>query len=176
MRLCFSPIDAELAQGGQQLRILARRTNRDAQAVATESHTGTVAHHDTTVYEVVVDNVGIRHTGQEEVGLRGIDLLAEGQYRKGSHEFGTLGTDGCDPLVDLGEVMQHGDGLLLRQLIDVVGVLHLVKEGNDVLISEKARVLGGDIIKASKVSVLDLEDKTASTMISKIIDRECKGD
>ena len=52
----------------------------------------------------------------------------------------------------------------------------LFKEGNDVLISEKARVLGGDIVKASKVSVLDLEDRTASTMISKIIDRECKGD
>lgn len=52
----------------------------------------------------------------------------------------------------------------------------IFKEGNDVLITEKARVLGGDIIKASKVSVLDLEDKTASTMISKIIDRECKGE
>lgn len=52
----------------------------------------------------------------------------------------------------------------------------IFKEGNDVLISEKARVLGGDILKASKVSVLDLKDKTASTMISKIIDRECKGD
>lgn len=52
----------------------------------------------------------------------------------------------------------------------------IFKEGNDVLISEKARILGGDIIKASRVSVLDLEDKTASTMISKIIDRECKGD
>ena len=52
----------------------------------------------------------------------------------------------------------------------------IFKEGNDVLITEKARVLGGDIVKASKVSVLDLEDKTASTMINKIIDRECKGD
>lgn len=50
----------------------------------------------------------------------------------------------------------------------------IFKEGNDVLITEKARVLGG--VKASKVSVLDLEDKTASNMISKIIDRECKGD
>ena len=49
----------------------------------------------------------------------------------------------------------------------------IFKEG-DVLITGKSRILGG--VKASKVSVLDLEDKTASTMISKIIDRECKGD
>lgn len=50
----------------------------------------------------------------------------------------------------------------------------IFKEGNDVLITGKSRILGG--VKASKVSVLDLEAKTASTMISKIIDRECKGD
>ena len=50
----------------------------------------------------------------------------------------------------------------------------IFKEGNDILITGKSHILGG--VKASKVSVLDLEDKTASTMINKIIDRECKGD
>lgn len=87
-----------------------------------------VAHHDATINEIVVDDIGIVHTSQEEIGIGREDLLTDGQLGKGCHETGALGAYSREPLADLGEVLYHAYGLLLGELVHVVRILHLVEK------------------------------------------------
>jgi len=79
-----------LPKGGQQLVVFALGAYRDAQTVVAELHACTVADNDALVNQVVVDGLGIGHPCQEEVGVGGIDVLADGEQLEGCHQSGAF--------------------------------------------------------------------------------------
>ena len=80
-----------LAEGGDEFAVLTLGADGDAEAVLTELYAIAVSDDDALIHEVVVDAVGIVHLCQEEVGLCGIHLFADGQFSKGLHHAGARG-------------------------------------------------------------------------------------
>ena len=56
----------------------------------TQLNAGTVAHDNAFVDEVIVNLYSIRHASQEEVGIRGENLLTNRQFTEGLHQSGAL--------------------------------------------------------------------------------------
>ena len=79
-----------LAEGGDEFAVLTLGADGDAEAVLTELHTGAISDDDALIHKEVVDAGSVAHLCQEEVGLCGIYLFADGQFGKGLHHAGTL--------------------------------------------------------------------------------------
>ena len=86
-----------LPEGGQQLVVLAFHANGNTEAVLAELYAGTVADDDAAVNKVVVDALCVSHLCQEEVGIGGKNLLADGQLLEGSHQAGALSENPSAP-------------------------------------------------------------------------------
>ena len=117
---------SELAECREQFGILRARADGDAQTVVAQRHTVAVADNDAAVHQIVVDALGVRHAGQKEVRVGAEHLLAQRQILERLHQPLALVQQYLHPLVHLERVLQHLHRLLLRQQIDVVGILHLI--------------------------------------------------
>ena len=77
--------------------------------------------------------MGIGDAGEEEVGIRRIDLIAYRQLGKGFHHAATFLKNHVHPPLHVKTVVEHLHGLLLREQVHVVGIFHLVHQGDDFL-------------------------------------------
>ena len=76
----------------------------------------------------MVDGIGIGHARQQEVGITGINLLAEGQLLQGGSQLVALADDVAHPSRHAVGLAEDAFGLLTSELVDIVGVLDLVEE------------------------------------------------
>ena len=120
-----------LTEGTYQLAVLIAGADGDAQTVVAELHTSAVAYDDALTDQVVVDALGIRDLCQKEIGIGGIYLVADRQLAEGLHHAVALLQDELNPAIYLVGVAQHLDGLLLCELVDIIGILHLVEDVDD---------------------------------------------
>ena len=109
-----------LTQGGNQLAVFGLGADGDAQAVLTELHAVAVANDDALIHQIVVDLVGIGHLGQEEVGIRRINLLADREYAEGLHHAAALLLQNLYPTIYFEWVLQCLECLLLGEQVDIV--------------------------------------------------------
>ena len=98
-----------------------------------ELHAIAVAHDDAAIYQIVVDLGGIGHLGQEEVGIRRINLFADRQFEERLHKSCALLQQYLHCLIHLEGVFQHHHSLLLCQLVYVIRIFYLVIDGNYLL-------------------------------------------
>ena len=85
--ICFFPI---LPQSGQKLHVLRLVADGDTQAASAKFHSGAVPHDDALPHQVVVDGLGVGHASQEEVSVRRVYLLTDGQVGEGGGHLRTL--------------------------------------------------------------------------------------
>ena len=90
-----------LSESCYQFSVFCLRTDGDTQTVLTELYAMAVAHDDAFVHQIVVDLGGIGHLGEEEIGLGGIHLHADGQQLEGVDHTGAFLEEDLDPFVDL---------------------------------------------------------------------------
>ena len=121
-----------MAEGGDEFAVLALGTDGDAEAVLAELHAGAVSDDDALIHEVVVDAGSVAHLCQEEVGLRGIHFLADGQFGKGLHHTGALLQEYLHPFLNVNGTLQCLQSLLLSECVNVVRIFNLIKELDNV--------------------------------------------
>ena len=91
-----------------------------------------IAHDDAFAHQVIVNVYGIRHPHQEEVGIGRENLLHTMQGGKLAFQTIALLLQYFHPTLHLIMPVQHLHGLLLRQLVDVIGIFDFVEDADDV--------------------------------------------
>lgn len=76
-------------------------------------HLRAISHDDAKLNEIVVDGLSIGHLGKEEVSIRWINFLADGQQIEGINHAGTLLQEDVHSLLRLYWFAQSLGGLLL---------------------------------------------------------------
>ena len=125
-----------LSQSTEQFVVLGAIADGDAQTVVAELDARAVADNNAFVDQVVIDGLRVGHLCQEEIGIGLIHLFADGQFLECGHQTATLGKQNLDVFVDFVGVFQHLQRLLLGELVDVIGILHLIIYINDILRGE----------------------------------------
>ena len=91
-----------------------------------------VAHDDALAHQVIVNTHGIRHPHQEKVGIGREYPLHARQGRKFTLQPVAFLLQHLHPALLLIVPVEHLHGLLLRQLVDIIGIFNFVEDTYDV--------------------------------------------
>jgi hypothetical protein len=120
-----------LAEGSDEFTVLDFCTDGDTETVLTELYASAVSDDDAQIYQIVVDTGSVTHLCQEEVGLCGIYLLADGEYGECLHHAGALLKQYLHPFLYVDGVLQGFKSLLLGECVDIIRVLYFVEKVDD---------------------------------------------
>ena len=95
-------------------------------------YTVAVAHNNPFLHQIPIDAIRIRHTDEDEVGISGVNLLADGQETQRLDECHTLLQYHGDVALQQGHVTQYLQSFLLGENIHVLRIFHLIEQSNDV--------------------------------------------
>ena len=100
------------------------------QTAGASRQTAAVTHYHTVEYQIVVDSVGIRHLGQQEIGIGRIHMLDTGAFGQLAHQHVAVIYDAAHHAVYV-SATQAVDNLALCGSVDIIGILHPCIEFGD---------------------------------------------
>lgn len=90
-----------------------------------------ITHNNSFTYQIIVDFHGIRHFCQKEIRIRREQFNGTWKLFKFRFQIVTFFLQSFHPTFYLIMFMQHGDGLLLSQLVDIIGIFDFTKNINN---------------------------------------------
>ena len=120
------------AEGTEEAGVVDGEGDRDAHTVGQGGMVGTGRHGDVLLVEIADDFLTLEHADHDEVGLGGIDALADGEFLEGQDDFAAFVDELTHPFVDVEAMLDEALGIVGTEGRDGMGHAHELEVFDDV--------------------------------------------